>query len=251
VTEEPPDRRKTSDSAPNATARHLADLADPAALIFDLDGTLVDTVGKRIEGWLRTFDELGMAAERDHVARLIGADGKRLAHEVAAVAGKRLDDERAEAIDRRAGELFGALNTDPTPLPGVHELLRRLGRGRLPWAIATSSRAEQVQGSVEALGLAEQPMIVDGSHVEHAKPAPDLLLLAAQQLGQSPRACWYVGDATWDVLAAVAANMPSIGIASGAVSGDELAAAGASAVATMGELAADLERRGLLERTSS
>lgn len=229
-----------------ALPREPSSLPEPAALVFDLDGTLVDTVGHRIEGWLRTFAEVGIPAERDHVARLIGADGKRLAHEVAAVAGKRLDDERAEAIDRRAGEVFSQLNTDPQPLPGVVELLRALQDGKPAWAIATSSRAEQVQRSVDALGLEAQPMIVDGSHVEHAKPAPDLLLLAAEQLGYSARACWYVGDATWDMQAATAANMPSVGVASGAVSAEMLLEAGAGAVATFDELAGELRRRGLL-----
>ena len=96
------------------------------------------------------------------------------------------------------------------------------------------------QGRARSSGLG-----LHGSHVEHAKPAPDLLLLAAERLGQSPRSCWYVGDATWDVLAAKAANMPVIGVATGAVSRAALAGAGANAVATLDSLAADLRRRGL------
>lgn len=224
----------------------LSEMADPGALVFDLDGTLVDTVEQRIVGWLRTFEEIGLPADRAHVAQLIGADGKRLAREVAAVAGREIDDDRAEAIDRRAGELYGGINTDPRPLAGVQPLLQALSRTELPWAIATSSRAEQVKASVDALRLDRPPMIVDGSHVEHAKPAPDLLLLAAERLATSPRRCWYVGDATWDVMAARACGMPSVAIASGAVSADVLAAAGATTVTTFEELAADLRRRGLI-----
>ncbi len=223
----------------------LADLDDPAALIFDLDGTLVDTVERRIAAWLRTFEELSIPADRRHVAQLIGADGKRLAREVAAVAGRQIDDDRAEAIDRRAGELYTELNIDPRPLPGVQLLLHALALSDLPWAIATSSRAEQVMASVDALGLAQTPMIVDGSHVANAKPAPDLLLLAAEQLGTSARRCWYVGDATWDMLAARACGMPAVGIPSGAVSSEALAGAGAAAVTSFELLAADLARRGL------
>ena len=235
-----------TDEQPIRPRRGLTGLPDPSALIFDLDGTLVDTVEQRIVAWLRTFEEIGLPAEREHVARLIGADGKRLAREVAAVAGRNLDDERAEAIDRRAGEVYGTLNTDPQPLPGVRPLLRALERGTLPWAIATSSRAEQVMTSVTALGLAAEPTIIDGSHVEHAKPAPDLLLLAAEQLGLPAPRCWYVGDATWDMLAATAANMPSVGIASGAVSREALLEAGAGAVTTFEALAQELRRRGAL-----
>jgi HAD superfamily hydrolase (TIGR01509 family) len=226
--------------------RRLDELADPAALVFDLDGTLVDSVGLRIDAWMQTFEEVNIPADRDHVSTLIGADGRRLAQEVAAVADRTIDLARAEAIDRRAGELYGRLNTNPQPLPGVVGLLRALQASGMTWAIATSSRAEQVMTSVEALNLDEQPMIVDGSHVEHAKPAPDLLLLAAERLATSPRGCWYVGDATWDMLAARSANMIAVGVPSGSASAEALGQAGADTVTEMDALAADLRRRGLL-----
>ncbi len=234
------------DIGAGASPPGLPALDDPRALIFDLDGTLVDTVGMRIDGWLRTFEEIGIPAEREHVATLIGADGRRLAQEVAAIAGRTLDADRAEAIDRRAGEIYSQLNTDPQPLPGARQLLVALNEAGLRWAIATSSRSGQVMTSVSALGLPSQPMIVDGSHVERAKPAPDLLLLAADQLDLSPRSCWYVGDATWDVLSARAANMIAIAVPSGAAPPDALAKAGADAVTSMDELGDDLRRRGLL-----
>ncbi|MFN8623905.1 MAG: HAD family phosphatase [Chloroflexota bacterium] len=200
---------------------------DPAAILFDLDGTVVDTLPARREAWLRTFREVGIPADGDHIDGLLGSDGKRLAREVAALAGRTLDDARAEAIDRRAGELFGQLNVDPKPLPGIVALLTAIGRsGILEWAIATSSRAEQVAASIGALGLGEAPRVIDGSSVKHAKPAPDLLLLAAEKLDLSPRRCWYVGDATWDMLAAKAAGMPAIGVTSGAVDAAALRRAG-------------------------
>jgi HAD superfamily hydrolase (TIGR01509 family) len=180
------------------------------------------------------------------VARLIGSDGKRLAREVAEVAGKRLDDARAEAIDRRSGEIYDRLNTDPRPIAGARSLLLALGASALPWAVATSSRAEQVGASIAALRLPTPPRIVDGSHVEHAKPAPDLLLLAAEQLGVPARRCWYVGDSTWDVLAARAATMTAIGVAYGAVPGSALVGAGAGAVTTFRTLQANLRRRRLV-----
>ena len=101
----------------------------------------------------------------------------------------------------------------------------------VPWAIATSSRAAQVAASVAALGLAAPPRIIDGSTVARAKPAPDLLLLAARQLGADPERSWYVGDSTWDMRAAVAAGMRAIGVTAGAAVGaDELRAAGAAIV---------------------
>jgi HAD superfamily hydrolase (TIGR01509 family) len=203
----------------------------PAAIVFDLDGTLVDTVGDRIEAWAQTFAEHSIAATRRQLEPMIGMDGRRLARDVAAATGRTLDDDEAEVLDRRAGELFGERNTDPRPLPGAAELLGRLEALGVTWAIATSSRAEQVMTSVRALGLDGEARIVDGSRVEHAKPAPDLLLLAARELGTAPAATWYVGDSTWDMQAAVAAGMPGIGVLAGAaVDADELRAAGAELV---------------------
>jgi HAD superfamily hydrolase (TIGR01509 family) len=215
----------------------LADAPKPAAVIFDLDGTLVDTVETRIRAWLAVFAEEGIPADRPQVARLIGSDGRRLAREVASAAGMPLAPGRDEAIDERCGHLFADLNRQPGLLPGVRDLLARLETAGVPWAIATSSRREQIGASVDALRLVGPPLIVDGTHVAHAKPAPDLLLLAASQLEADPADCWYVGDATWDMLAAVAAGMPAIGVTTGAVDAATLFAAGAvRVVASLAEL---------------
>jgi HAD superfamily hydrolase (TIGR01509 family) len=197
----------------------------PAAIVFDLDGTLVDTVGARIDAWQAAFAERGIEIGRDRLEPMIGMDGRRLAAEVLGDGGD------AEEVDRRAGELFDERNRDPRPLPGARELLERLDDGGVTWAIATSSRAEQVTASVAALGLDHEPRIVDGSAVEHAKPAPDLLLLAARTLSVDPATTWYVGDSTWDMRAALAAGMRAIGVLAGAaVSERELRDAGADAV---------------------
>jgi beta-phosphoglucomutase-like phosphatase (HAD superfamily) len=218
-------------TARSPVAADPPDLPPPGAVLFDLDGTLVDTVKTRIEAWARVFVEFGIPVDRARLGALIGVDGKRLAREVAAVAGQAIDDGRAEEIDRRCGEIYEGLNTDPRPLPGVGDLVATLERIGVPWAIATSSRREQVATSVEALGLLREPTIVDGSHVAHAKPEPDLLLLGARELGVDPTRCWYVGDSTWDIAAAIAAGMVPIGVIVGAaVDAAALAGAGAAAV---------------------
>ncbi len=209
----------------------MPSLPRPGGLIFDLDGTLVDTVSKRIDGWVEALTAIGVPATPDQVAPKIGMDGRRLAREVAADAGRQLSDHEVEEVDKAAGEGFDRRNGSPRALPGVHAVLERLPDRGLPWVIATSSRAAQVKGSVAALDLGHAPKIVDGSHVQHAKPAPDLLLLAAEKLGVAPERCWAVGDATWDVRAAVAAGMTAIGVTAGsAVSREALLEAGAAAV---------------------
>lgn len=207
-------------------------LPAPGAVILDLDGTLVDTVETRIRAWLAVFAEFDIPATRRQVAPLIGSDGRRLARQVAQEAEIGLPPGRDEEIDRRSGEIYGRLNRAPRPLAGVADFLDRLDEQGVAWAIATSSRREQVGASVDALARSRAPMVVDGSHVEHAKPAPDLLLRAAQELGVDPARCWYVGDSTWDMQAAVAAGMVAVGVTAGAaVPADELTRAGARVVA--------------------
>lgn len=225
----------------------VRDLPDPEAVIFDLDGTLVDTVGARIEAWLAAFAEADLPAEPSQVAGLIGADGKRVAREVAEARGESLSEDEAEALDRRAGELYDETNVDPHPLPGARELIDALRRSSLRWAIATSSRADQVAVSLRALGLDGQGHVADGSQVRHAKPAPDLLLHAARQLDVPSVRCWYVGDATWDMSAARAAQMVPVGVPTGAVSAATLGEAGALVIVeTLSELSSELRRRGRL-----
>ena len=230
---------RTSDrrAAPHRPA--VRDLPQPDAVIFDLDGTLVDTVETRIEAWLQTFDEIGIPTSRDQLVPLIGLDGKRLAREVTAVAGQPIDDERSEVIDKRSGEIYESLNGEPRPLPGVRRLFDTIDASGLRAAIATSSRKEQVKTSVDALGLAKEPTIVDASHVEHAKPEPDLLLRAAEELGVDPSRAWYVGDSTWDIVASAAAAMIPVGVTAGsAVSRETLEGAGAATVVeTLDEIA--------------
>lgn len=217
----------------------------PYAVLFDLDGTLVDTVETRIAAWEQALAEAGFPIGRDRLAPLIGLDGKRLAREIAGLAGRPIDDARSEEIDRRSGEIYAELNAEPRPLPGFRKLVGELGRRQVAWAIATSSRKEQVSGSVAALGLEHEPMIVDASHVKNAKPEPDLLLLAAKQVGVEPAACWYVGDSTWDMVSANAAGMIAIGVTAGsAVDAAVLEGAGAAAVVeTLEDLAASISRR--------
>jgi phosphoglycolate phosphatase-like HAD superfamily hydrolase len=213
------------------TAIDIRELPQPDAVVFDLDGTLVDSVETRIRAWLQTFEEIAVPTSRDQLVPLIGLDGKRLAREVTALAGQPIDDGRSEVIDKRCGEIYETLNREPRALPGVRRLFDTIDARGLKAAIATSSRKEQVKTSVDALGLAREPTIVDASHVEHAKPEPDLLLRAAEELGVDPSRAWYVGDSTWDMVAAAAAAMIPLAVTAGSVvSREALEGAGAAVV---------------------
>src|SRR5262245_29259895 len=221
----------------------INDLPLPDAILFDLDGTLIDTVETRIAAWLDVFAEVGIRTSHDALAPLMGLDGRRLAREVAAADGRTIDDDEAEAIDHRSGELYDRRNQSPRPLPGVREVVAAVERRGIRWSIATSSRKAQVATSVAALGLDHEPAITDASHVEHAKPDPELLLVAARELGVPPERCWYVGDSRWDMLAAVAAGMTPIAVTAGAALDEErLRDAGAAVVVgTLLEIASALD----------
>jgi HAD superfamily hydrolase (TIGR01509 family) len=210
----------------------------PDAVIFDLDGTLVDSVTARIRAWREVFADAGIEVADHRLEPMIGMDGRSLAREIAAEADRALDDDEAERIDRLAGARFDVHNGSPVALPGARDVLDRLDAAGITWAIATSSRPEQVAASVAALGLRRPAQVVDGSRVAHAKPAPDLLLLAASELDVRPGRTWYVGDSTWDMRAATAAGMRPIGVLAGAAV-DEVAlreAGAAEVCASLGEL---------------
>jgi len=98
-------------------------LPRPRGLIFDLDGTLVDTVQKRIDGWVDALHTFGLSTTVDEIAPMIGMDGKRLAREIGEKAGRTLSDDDLEAIDHAAGEAFDRRNHEPLPLPGLDDAL--------------------------------------------------------------------------------------------------------------------------------
>jgi HAD superfamily hydrolase (TIGR01509 family) len=225
----------------------LASLPEPAAILFDLDGTLVDTVQLRIDGWEQALGRHGISVGRELIAAHIGSDGRRVAREMGRLAGRELDWAESDEIDRLSGSIFDELNTAPRPLPGARELLTALEASELTFAIATASQPGQVAVSVAALELPSPPRIIDAGHVQHAKPEPDLLLVAAAQLGVAPESCWYVGDSTWDMIAAERAGMGGVGVATGAVDSAALLVAGAMvSIESLTELLRSLRQRGLL-----
>jgi HAD superfamily hydrolase (TIGR01509 family) len=227
--------------------RTLAELPDPQALIFDLDGTLVDTVPVRAEAWRRAAARFGLSVDPAILPRYMGSDGRWLAGEIGRAAGCELDWADADQLDRNAGHIFDELNVSPATLPGATELLTLLEASRVIFVIATASQPGQVAVSVAALRLPAPPPIVDAGHVKHAKPAPDLLLVAAAQVGVAPERCWYVGDSTWDMMASVAAGMTGIGVTTGATDAEGLRASGAAVViASLRPLRDELRRRGLV-----
>ncbi len=197
------------------------------AMIFDLDGTLVDTVYAHVFAWQQALDEAGMPIDGWRVHRKIGMSGGLFTRAIAREIGRPIEPEQAHALQQRHGELFKALMPDPRPLPGAVRVLQRLLELGVPAGIATSGRRPEIDASLAALGVPDDMVIIERGDVERAKPEPDLFLACQERLGVDPRDCFVVGDAVWDLLAARRAGMLSVGLLTGGYGAEELIRAGA------------------------
>jgi HAD superfamily hydrolase (TIGR01509 family) len=197
------------------------------ALIFDLDGTLIDTVYAHVFAWQRALAEEGMPIDGWRIHRRIGMSGGLFTRAVAREVGRDLAPEEVDAIQRRHGAIFRELLPDRRPLPGAIDLLADLRARGVVHGIATSGRRPEIDRSLDALGIPEGTVVIERGNVARAKPEPDLFLACAAALGVEPDECYVVGDAVWDLLAARRARMLSIGLLSGGYGADELLAAGA------------------------
>ena len=216
------------------------------ALIFDLDGTLIDTVYGHVLAWQRALNEAGLPIDGWRIHRRIGMSGGLFTRAVAREAGRPLAEEEAESIQRRHGELFRELLPSRRPLPGAAELLAWLRENGVPHGIATSGRRPEIDESLVALGIPPETVVVERGDVLRAKPEPDLFLACQERLGVTIADCCVVGDAVWDLLAARRAGMTSVGLLSGGYGADELVAAGAYRVyRDAAELHASLDELGI------
>jgi HAD superfamily hydrolase (TIGR01509 family) len=197
------------------------------ALIFDLDGTLVDTVYAHIFAWQRALAEAGMAIEGWRIHRKIGMSGGLFTRAVARELGREISAAEEESLQQRHGQLFRQLLPERRPLPGAAELIRFLKLNKILFGIATSGRRPEIDASLDMLGIGEEIVVVERGNVARAKPEPDLFLACQERLGVSAQECYVVGDAVWDLLAARRAGMLSIGLLSGGYGEDELSKAGA------------------------
>jgi HAD superfamily hydrolase (TIGR01509 family) len=197
------------------------------ALVFDLDGTLVDTVYAHVFAWQRALDEAGMPIDGWRIHRRIGMSGGLFTRAVAREVGRPLTEQEANTIQARHGQLFRELVPERRPLPGAIELLSELRAGEVVHGIATSGRRPEIDASLAALGVGPDTVVVERGDVARAKPEPDLFLRCGERLGVPPDECYVVGDAVWDLLAARRARMLSVGLLSGGYGEDELTRAGA------------------------
>ena len=196
--------------------------------LFDLDGTLVDSVYQHVLAWKHALDAEGIELSVWRIHRKIGMSGGLFTHQLLRETGIEIDAALVERLRERHTLAFKQQAASIRPLPGARELLAALSSAGIGWAIATSGRMETAAAGLAALGVdpALTP-VVTRDQVEHAKPDPDLFLAASARLGGPIETAVIVGDSIWDMLAASRCRALGVGVLSGGYGADELRQAGA------------------------
>lgn len=197
------------------------------AVLFDLDGTLIDSVYQHVLAWRDALDGEGIELPVWGIHRKIGMSGGLFARALLRETGAPVDVEQAERLQRRHEEAFLRYAHAVRPLPGARALLERLTALAVPWGIATSGRRPRATAGVRLLEVADDAPLVTHDDVRYAKPDPDLFLAAAEALGVAIEDAVVVGDSVWDLLAARRARALGVGLLSGGYGREELERAGA------------------------
>ena len=198
------------------------------AFLFDLDGTLVDSVYQHVLAWKEALDAEGIQLSVWRIHRKIGMSGGLFTNQLLRETGFEISVERVERLRGLHAAAFKRLAGGIRPLPGARDLLSWLTQAGVPWAVATSGRMETAAVNLAALGVdPERTPVVTRDQVKYAKPDPDLFIAAAERLNAPIETAIVVGDSIWDMLAAIRCRALGVGLLSGGYGSDELHQAGA------------------------
>ncbi|MEO8811140.1 MAG: HAD family hydrolase [Rhodanobacter sp.] len=200
------------------------------AFLFDLDGTLIDSVYQHVLAWKEALDSEGVDVSVWRIHRKIGMSGGLFANVLLRETGLDLSEERLARLREKHAESFHRQHAlgSVRSLPGARELLAHLTARGIPWAIATSGRMQTARHNLDALGVDPTKVpVVTRDDVRHAKPDPDLFLAAAERLNVDIQHALAIGDSVWDMLAARRAKALGVGLLSGGYGQAELEQAGA------------------------
>jgi HAD superfamily hydrolase (TIGR01509 family) len=199
----------------------------PPSFLFDLDGTLVDSVYQHVLAWREALESEGIELSVWRIHRRIGMSGGLFVNALIQETGLELLPEVAQRLQRRHAESYARQRSQVKPLPGAKKLLEALTQWDVPWAIATSGKIESAGPVLEMLEVPKHVPIVTRDQVSYAKPNPDLFLAAAAKLGADITKCIVVGDSIWDMLAARRAGALGVGLLAGGYGQEELEKSGA------------------------
>lgn len=211
-----------------------------SALIFDLDGTLVDSVYRHVEIWHEALHDFGVDVPAVEIHRRIGMAGTHMLDALSDARGFALDPDLRSHIEERHDDRYARVVAEVRALPGAPELLAQLQTRGVRWAIATSARESEAAILVKTLSLPPGAHVVTQARGAPSKPSPEPFETAAAKLGIPLDRCMVVGDSVWDILASRRAGAFGIGLLSGGYGREELVAAGAYRIY---EDAAELAKR--------
>jgi len=197
------------------------------SFLFDLDGTLIDSVYQHVIAWRAALAAIGIDLSVWRIHRRIGMSGGLFVHALLRETGRSLSPEDIDRLQLAHAAEYRRQMGSVTALPGARDLLATLTETGVRWAIATSGYAATARPALELLGLPSGTPMVTRDLVRHAKPDPDLFLAAASLLDVDPRHAVVVGDSVWDLLAARRAGALGVGLQSGGYGREELERAGA------------------------
>ena len=191
--------------------------------LFDLDGTLVDSVYQHVLAWKEALDAEGIDLSVWRIHRKIGMSGGLFTNQFVRETGIPIDEERGERLRKGHARAYQRMGDHIRPLPGARDLLAWLTSVGISWAIATSGRLETAGVNLKALGVdPDKAPVVTRDQVKYAKPDPDLFLAAAAKLGAPIETAVVVGDSIWDMLAAARCRALGVGLLSGGYGAEEL-----------------------------
>jgi HAD superfamily hydrolase (TIGR01509 family) len=197
------------------------------SFLFDLDGTLIDSVYQHVIAWRAALEEIGIELSVWRIHRRIGMSGGLFVQALLRETGRSLSVDDIERLQQAHAAEYRKIMDTVTALPGARDLLTTLTEHGVKWAIATSGRAQTARPALELLGLPDDTPMVTRDLVRHAKPDPDLFLAAASLLDVNPMHAMVVGDSVWDLLAARRAGALGVGLQSGGYGREELERSGA------------------------
>ncbi|OBG24325.1 HAD family hydrolase [Mycobacterium sp. 852002-51057_SCH5723018] len=197
------------------------------AVLFDVDGTLVDSNYLHVYAWQRAFDAEDMPVAAWKIHRCIGMDGDTLVRTLSEDAPDDVQDRLSDGHSRHYADTMSLL----APLPGARALLHRVADLGLQVVLASSAPEDELEVLLKALDCDDVISVTTSSRdVDTAKPEPGIVQVALDRAGVEADQAVFVGDAVWDAQAATAAALPCIGVLSGGISRAELEAAGAALI---------------------
>lgn len=216
------------------------------AVLFDLDGTLIDSNYQHVNAWSETLLAAGIEIPRWKIHRRVGMSGKSMIQELLREIGNSKNSVDLDHLEREHDSRFRRVIPHLKPLPGANQIMKHLSRHGIRFAIATTGGRAPTSRLLKRLLLPSGTPVVTGDDVKRAKPSPDIFAAAARQLNVAISNCIVVGDSVWDLLAAVRQSALGVGFLSGGYGQEELERAGAFRVySDAADLLMHIEQLGL------